>query len=82
MRKLILTVALLALPLAARATCLLTGGPLTLQKIRLSDPGNVWVGCVNNSLDILSNLSASTSPTSSSTFGTLHVELGRFAPRC
>lgn len=49
----------------AGAACLNTSGPLPLKKIRLGDPGNVWVQCVNESFDLVSSSAAINGSTNS-----------------
>jgi hypothetical protein len=54
MRRLLSAALLILLPMFARASCIPTSGILPLQKIRLGDPPSTWIGCVNNSLDLIS----------------------------
>jgi hypothetical protein len=54
MRRLLSAALLILLPMLARASCIPTSGILPLQKIRLGDPPSTWIGCVNNSLDLIS----------------------------
>ena len=63
MRRLLATLLILAAPTLAAASCISTSGPLVLSKIRLGDGGNTWVGCVNSSLDLISNYFAAPSST-------------------
>lgn len=59
MKKLFLGALLSLMPSLVSAACIpTTGTDITLQKIRLGDPGVTWIGCVNTSLDALSNLSS------------------------
>lgn len=76
----ILTAALCALallPRVAEAACSVTTGPLALTKIRLGDPGNVWVDCVNRSFDVLSASVPVSGTTTPSFFGPIYTpEIG------
>jgi hypothetical protein len=64
MRKHLFAILALALAIPAGASCTYSSGPIRLSKVRLGDPGNVWVGCVNDSLDLLSYGAASTTTAS------------------
>jgi hypothetical protein len=72
MRRLLSAAMLILLPALARASCIPTSGTLALQKIRIGDPASTWVGCVNNSLDLIS-INAGRSTSSWSTSGTISV---------
>ena len=69
--------ALALLPRAAHAACQVTSGSLALTKIRLGDPGNVWVDCVNRSFDVLSASVPVSGTSTPSLFGPIYTpEIG------
>lgn len=64
----------LSAAVSAQATCYDTvGGGVTLKKIRLTDPGSVWIPCLNTNFDLLASSVPYISTNTWARFGTLSV---------